>query len=145
MKNKLILSLAVLLAGFLIGFVPERIKASRTLKMNQDLRLQLDSADKAKTVNSFRNRAALLYIETQKNNFSNASQQASALFTDLRQYQSETADASLNQTLEDLLQARDAIIAGLAKADPAATAPLQQLFHKMPDIPIKPPRNLMND
>ena len=136
MKNKLILSVVVFLAGFLIGFVPERIKASRATNMNQDLRHQLDSANKAETVNSFRNRAALLYIETQKNNFSSASQQASALFTDLRQYQSATADASLKQNLEDLLQARDAIIAGLAKADPTVTAQIQKLFLKMQEIQL---------
>lgn len=136
MKNKLILSLALLVAGFLIGFVPERIKASRTIKMNQDLRLQLDSVKKAETVNSFRNRAALLYMETEKNNFSNASQQASALFTDLRQYQSETADATLRQNLEDLLKARDGIIAGLAKADRATISQIQKLFLKMQEIQL---------
>ncbi len=136
MKNKAILSLVLLSAGFLIGFLPERMKASRTIKMNQDLRLQLEDVKKAGTINSFRNRAALLYIEAQKNNFSNASEQASALFTDLRQYQSETADASLTQNLEGLLKARDAIIAGLAKADPAVTGQIQKLFLKMQEIQL---------
>ncbi|HEY8716010.1 MAG TPA: hypothetical protein VIM00_11580 [Candidatus Acidoferrum sp.] len=136
MKNKLILPLVLLLTGFLLGFIPERIKASRTVQTNQDLRLQLETVKKAGSVNSFRNRAALLYIETEKNNFSNASERASALFTDLRQYQNETADPSLKQNLEELLKARDAIIAGLAKADPAVTAQIQKLFLKMQEIQL---------
>ncbi len=136
MKNKVILSLVLLSAGFLIGFAPERMKASRTIKMNQDLRIQLDAVTKADTINSFRNRAALLYLEAQKNNFSKASEQASALFTDLRQYQSETVDASLKQNLEELLKARDAVVAGLAKADPATTAQIQKLFLKMQEIQL---------
>ena len=134
MKNKMIGGLVLLLLGFLGGFVPQYSRVSKTTQENQDLRRQLDAAKKAAAINNFRNRAALLYTEAEKNNFSVASESASKFFTDLRAFASQSPDAPLKQNLEDILSVRDAIIGGLAKADPVATAQIRELFLKMQNI-----------
>ena len=134
MKNKLIVGAILLLVGFLCGFIPQYERVSTLTQTNQDLRHQLDAAKRAESVNSFRNRAALIYSVAAKNNFSLASESASKFFTDLQEFATQSADVSLKQNLEEVLSSRDAIIGGLAKADPTVAAQIQELFLKMQNI-----------
>jgi len=108
--------------------------ATHAVQENQELRQQLVATQRSEAVNVFRNRAALLYTEVEKSNFSVASESASQFFTDLRAFTNQSADASLKQNLEDILSTRDSIIGGLAKADPAVTAQIRELFLKMQNI-----------
>ena len=85
-------------------------------------------------MNSFRNRAALLYVETTRNNFTVALDMASKYFRDLRAFTDQTTDSTLKQELGNVLISRDAIIAGLAKADPAIGVQIQELFLKLQEI-----------
>jgi hypothetical protein len=134
MKNKLIVGAILLLAGFLCGFIPQYERVSTLTQMNQELRNQLNAAKRAESVNSFRNRAALIYSVAAKNNFSLASESASKFFTDLQEFATQSADVSLKQNLGEVLSSRDAIIGGLAKADPTVAAQIQELFLKMQNI-----------
>lgn len=134
MKNKVLVGLVLLLVGFLCGFIPQHQRASRTTQVNQELRKQLDSSQRAEAIDRFRNRAALLYVQAEKKNFSLTSENASKSFTDLREFATQSTDASLKQNLEDVLSARDAVISGLAKGDPAVAAQIQELFLKMQNI-----------
>jgi hypothetical protein len=85
-------------------------------------------------MNSFRNRVALLHAETARNNFTVALVMASKFFTDLRAFTDQTTDPTLKQELGSVLSSRDAIIAGLAKADPAISAQIQELFLKLQKV-----------
>lgn len=134
MTKKVVAGLVLLLLGFLGGFIPQHQKLSHTMQVNQDLLNQLDNAKQAEAISNFRNRAALLYAEAEKKNFSVASENASKFFTDLRDFASQSTDVSLKRNLEDLLSARDAIIGGLAKADPGVAAQIQELFLEMQKI-----------
>lgn len=134
MTNKMVAGLVLVLLGFFGGFIPEHQKLSRAMRANQGLRDQLESSKRAETVGSFRNRAALLYVEAEKQNFSVASEDASKFFTDLRTFTTQSTDVSLKRNLEDLLSVRDTVIGGLAKADPAVAAQIQELFIKMQNI-----------
>lgn len=127
MKNKIIAGLVLFLAGVLIGFVPQYMKLT-------DTEHQLDVYKRADAINDFRNRFALLYFETAKNNFSVGLTMASKQFTDMRAFADQTSDQSLKNALGDVLSSRDSIIAGLAKADPATGAQVQTLFMKMQKI-----------
>jgi hypothetical protein len=127
MKNKIIAGLVLLIAGVLIGFVPQYSKLT-------DAEHQLDVSKRAEAINDFRNRFALLYFETAKNNFSVGLTMASKEFTDLRAFADQTPDQALKTALGDVLSSRDSIIAGLAKADPAVSAQIQTLFMKMQKI-----------
>lgn len=131
MKNILIAGIAMLIVGFLAGFAPEHSKISRANQEAQVLKDQLDACKRAEAIGSFRNRAALLYVDASRNNFSIAGEKASKDFTAIRVFANQTSDANLKQSLEDVLSSRDAIIAGLAKADPAVTATIQEMFMKL--------------
>ena len=130
MKKTVIVGFSLLLLGFLGGFVPQYSRVSKTMQENQGLRQQLVATQRSEAVNIFRNRAALLYTEVEKSNFSVASESASKFFTDLRAFTNQSADASLKRNLEDILSVRDSIIGALAKADPAVTASDKRAFSK---------------
>jgi hypothetical protein len=134
MKKTVIVGFCLMLLGFLGGFVPQHSRVSQAMQENQELRQQLVATQRSETVNIFRNRAALLYAEVEKSNFSVASESASKLFTDLRAFTNQSADATLKQNLEDILSTRDSIIGGIAKADPAVAAQIRELFLKMQNI-----------
>lgn len=85
----------------------------------------------ANTLNGFKNRTALLYIEATKSNYSVASGDASRLFTDIRDFTDQSKDKALNQNLESVLGSRDAIIGGLARADASVTQKIQEMFLAM--------------
>jgi hypothetical protein len=124
MKNKLIAGLVLFIAGALIGFVPQYMKLT-------DAEHQLGVYKRADAINDFRNRFALLYFETARNNFSVGLTMASKEFTDMRTFADQTSDQTLKTALGDVLSSRDSVIAGLAKADPAVGAQVQTLFMKM--------------
>ena len=79
-------------------------------------------------------RSADVYLEAEENNFSVAFGSASSFFTDLRGYINQSPRDPLKQELEEVMGARDPIIAGLAKADPAVLTQLRQLFLRMQRI-----------
>jgi hypothetical protein len=134
MKFKIIVGALLLIVGALIGFVPQYSKLTSAQHEVDDLRQRLDVSKRAEAMNSFRNRAALLYTETTRNNFTVALDMASKYFTDLRAFTDQTTDSTLKRELGNVLISRDAIIAGLAKPDPAISGQIQELFLKLQEI-----------
>jgi hypothetical protein len=134
MRNKIIVGAVLVIVGLLIGFVPQYSKLLAAHHEIDNLKQQLDVSKRAEAINSFRNRAALLYTETTQNNFTVAFDMASKYFTDLRGFTDQTTDATLKQELGNVLSSRDAIIGGLAKADPAISVQIQELFLKLQKI-----------
>ncbi|MEO6983645.1 MAG: hypothetical protein ABI072_11105, partial [Edaphobacter sp.] len=134
MKNKVIVAFTFLIVGALIGFVPMYSKLATAQTQVKTLNQQLDVSKRAESINSFRNRAALLYMETNQNNFTVALDMASKYFTDLRAFSDQTTDPGLKQALGSVLTSRDEIIGSLAKADPATGNQIQQLFLKLQKI-----------
>lgn len=134
MKKTVIAGALLLIGGFLIGFTPEYFKLTDARHESDGLRQQLNTSKTSEALNSFRNRIALLYIETLQRNFTVALDMASKDFTDLRNFTDKTPDPSLKQELGKILSSRDTIIAGLAKADPAVSAQILDLFLEMQKI-----------
>lgn len=130
MKNRIIVELVLVLGAFLVGFVPEFLKLSTAKSEIAELKQQLDQEKEARTVADFRNSAALLYVQASKSNFSTAGDQATKFFTDLRRFTDQAPDP-LRQRLNSVLANRDAIIAAIAKADPASATLIQSMFLQM--------------
>jgi hypothetical protein len=131
MKNQVMVGAVLVIVGGLVGFIPEYAKLVAAHHEIENLRQQLDVSKRAEAMNSFRNRAAMLYTETTQNNFTVALGMASKYFTDLRAFTDRTTDPTLKQELGSVLSSRDAILGGLAKADPAISVQIQELFLKL--------------
>jgi hypothetical protein len=134
MRNRIIVGAVLVIAGVFIGFAPTYSKLIAAHHEIDSLSQQLGVSKRAEAMNGFRNRAALLYTEATRNNFTVALDMASTYFTDLRGYTDQTTDSTLKQELGNVLTSRDAIIAGLAKADPAISVQIQEFFLKLQKI-----------
>ena len=133
-KTFAITVLLALIVGFLGGFIPQHSTATAAARDRDQVQAQLARVQQDATLNSFRNRIAVVYFEAQKKNFAQASNDASGLFTAMQSYSDQTPDTGLRQQLSSLLTSRDAIISGLAKGDDATTAQLQELFLKIQNV-----------
>jgi hypothetical protein len=131
-------ALACLVAGILLGFIPEYVAKSHLEEKMVALtnegsttRKSLHQTQNQLALNQFALQAAVISADTNINNYEAASRQASNLFTQLRQYLDTTGDNNARQTLTEVLSMRDSTIAGLAKADPGVRSELGQIFKKL--------------
>lgn len=131
-------ALVCLIVGLLLGFVPEYMAKSHLEDKIVSLTDQGNAGQKSLhhtenqlKLNSFALQAAIVSADSDSNNYADASQKASKLFTELRQYVDNTDDNNAKQTLTEVLSMRDSTIAGLAKADPGVRAQLSQIFKKL--------------
>jgi hypothetical protein len=138
-KATVISSIVSLLIGLLVGFIPCHLKNSSLMEQNRKIQSELSTTRGQLTLSRLAVRSAAVYSEAEKDNFSVASGSASSFFTDLREYINQSAGDPLKQQLEEIMGARDPIIAGLAKADPAVLPQLRQLFLRMQRIQASTP------
>jgi hypothetical protein len=117
MKNKAIVAAAALVVVFLVGFLPQYMKASRLEGELRTSQQQLEGAE-------LRDLIGLAYLQASQKNFGLASETTSRFFNRSREI------AAGRKPIEDLSASRDKITAALAKGDPAAINDLQDLFLK---------------
>jgi hypothetical protein len=123
MSNKILIIAAALVAVFLLGFVPESIKASR-------LDTELRQSRAALTGAELRDLIGLAYLQANQKNYGLAAETSRRFFDRARAAASEAQDATRRKAIEDLLAPRDRITAALAKGDAAVIGDLQDLFLK---------------
>jgi hypothetical protein len=107
----------VVVAVFLLGFLPQYMKANRLDGELRTTRQQLEGAE-------LRDLIGLAYLQASQKNFGLASETTSRFFNRAREV------AAGRKPIEDLTAPRDKITAALAKGDPAAINDLQDLFLK---------------
>jgi hypothetical protein len=123
MKNKAIVGAAVVVAVFLIGFLPQYMKANRLESELQQARRDVAGAE-------LRDLAGLAYLQANQKNFGLAAETASRFFSRAREVAAQRQDEAGRKAIEDLLAVRDKVTAELAKGDPAAVNDLQDLVLK---------------
>lgn len=115
----------VLLAVFLLGFVPMWIKARAS-------RLELATAQQQLSIAQMQNSFAAAVIDARRGEYEPARVAASQFFTSLLSEVNKGEESALNagQTaaMQPLLGQRDEIITLLARSDPAAADRLSDLF-----------------
>jgi hypothetical protein len=129
-RNRLIGWLVLLLVGFLGGFIPQYLKMRRARSETTSVRQQLSSCELAIRLSELRDTASLTYLEATKKNYGIAGQYAARLFNESNQLAGHITDVALRKSIDELLQSRDAITAGLAKGDPSIVPELQTLLTK---------------
>jgi hypothetical protein len=130
-KLKLIVGGVVLLAVFLVGFVPQYLKVWGLRQELETAKQQLAADALTSRLCALRDQAAMLYVETARNNYGLAGELAGRFFQDLGQFASTSAPPDMKPGLEEILSSRDAITAGLAKADPATRSAIEALLVKI--------------
>ena len=123
MKNKIIVAAIALVAVFLVGFVPQYVKANR-------LENELRQSWQENRGSQLRDLIGLAYVQANQKNFGLGAETTSRFFSRVREMANQTPDASSRKALEDLWALRDRVTAELAKGDAAAMGDLQELFVK---------------
>ena len=123
MRNKIIMTAIALVAVFLLGFVPQRIKANRLETEVRQFRQEIAG-------DQLRDLIGLAYVQANQKNYGLAAETSSRFFSRAREMANQTQAASSRKALEDLLALRDKVTAELAKGDATAMGDLQELFVK---------------
>ena len=117
MNNKVIGAAVAVVAVFLIGFLPQYIKANRLDSELGQMRQQVADAE-------LRDLAALAFLQASQKNYGLAAETAGRFFNRAREV------AGGRKAIEELTAPRDKITAELAKGDAAAVGDLQDLVLK---------------
>lgn len=122
--RKVLLVALVLVGAYLIGFVPERVKAQRALKENSRLELELDLA-------RLQGKLGMIGYEANRNNFADAAAHSTGFFDAMRKVLTNpllAEDAKRKADLDAVAARRDEITAELARADPAVKDKIAEMY-----------------
>ncbi|NLF15184.1 MAG: hypothetical protein GX597_25620 [Anaerolineaceae bacterium] len=143
---------AVLLVGFLLGWVPMWFQsresdnslseaATRAGVVQAQGALASEAAARQLGLATMQNMLASAAIDAQRGDYESARQAASGFFTALRDEANKGADSSLSQAQKDgaepVFAGRDELIALLARSDPAATERLSALYVSFRELMTK--------
>ena len=119
-------SLAV--AAFLLGFVPQYVKARQLANQVGAERQQFSSERENSQMDELGLLCGYVYLQTNLKNYGLAGQYSTKFFNRVRAMNSQAPDASRQAFLQSVLAKRDSITQGLAKGDPSIVGALQDLF-----------------
>jgi hypothetical protein len=122
-KNRVIIAAVVLVAAFLVGFIPQYLKANR-------LDTELQQARQANFGAELRDLIGLAYVQANQKNYGLAAATMTRFFNRTRDVANQIADPNARKGLENLLVTRDKVTAALAKGDAGVVGDLQELFMK---------------
>jgi hypothetical protein len=126
----LIIFAMLLLAAFLLGYIPQAQEAnslSAQLKTARDEQHQL--AEQLQ-IDNIRDQFSRAYLETARNNFGLASQRATRGF-DLIGSASNIANPSMKTAFQEISSERASVLSALAKTDPNVRNQLAAILDKM--------------
>jgi hypothetical protein len=131
MPRKLVLWFALLIAGFLTGFI---LQYARVQRLQQELSAstkQLGSCQSSEQLSQLRDTATMMYLEVVQKNYGKAGEYSKEFFDQAQRIVSSTEDPALRNLLHDTLTTRDQITADLAKGDAAALSEIQPVLSKL--------------
>lgn len=141
--DKYLLYAALLIVGFLIGFIPmwSRSRKSSTSLSNLTNRSDVASgqsalastaAAKELALARMQNALANVVIDARRGSYESARQNASTFFTSLRAEANKGDDSSLSKAQKEaakpLFEKRDEVVTLLARSDPASAERLSDLY-----------------
>jgi type II secretory pathway pseudopilin PulG len=131
MPRKLALWFALLIVGFLAGFI---LQYARLQQAQQELSAstkQLGSCQASQQFSQLRDAATVMFLEAVQKNYGKAGEYSKEFFDQAQRIQSSTWDPALRNLLGDTLATRDQITADLAKGDAAALSEIQLILSKI--------------
>jgi hypothetical protein len=131
MRHKLILWFVLLIAGFLVGFIPQYARLQRLQKELSGSTRQLGSCQSSEQFSQLRDTATMMYLEAVPKNYGLASEYAKEFFDQAQRIVSSIEDLALGNLLRDSLAICDQITGDLAKGDAAALSGIRPLLSKL--------------
>jgi hypothetical protein len=129
-KLCLIVGAVLAVAAFLLGFVPQYLKARDLGNQLSTVRQQLDAEREKSQMDELGLLSGRVYLETDLKNYSLAGQYSSKFFDHVRSMMSHASNSTRQSFLQEALSQRDSVTGGLAKGDPSSLSAVQDLFRK---------------
>jgi len=130
-QTKVIAAAAVLAVVFLGGFVPQYWTA-RALRNEVDAGQQhIASMQRKLKFAELRDLVGLMYLEINQKNYGVAREHSTRFFTQARELTGNTSDPTTTALLQEILQHRDHITAGLAEGQPAIRTNIEEILRKL--------------
>jgi hypothetical protein len=129
--TKLIAAVVVLAVVFLLGFLPQYGKARALRNEAGASQAQIVSLQGKLKLAELRDLMGLIYLETNQKNYGVARQHSTQFFTKARQLTAETSDPTLTAMLQEILQHRDHVTAGLSEGQPAIQTNIEEVLRKL--------------
>jgi type II secretory pathway pseudopilin PulG len=130
-KVVLILAVVLLAAAYLGGYWPQRQKLQQAQQASAQASQQLTTAQAAVHICRLENDLVALVDQTQNQNYGEAQKTSSHFFDDVRSELDHAPNASYRPVLETIFARRDAVTAGLTRADAAIIGPLRQSLNEI--------------
>lgn len=127
-KTLLIAGGALVVGAFLLGFVPQYLKAKDLDNQLGTLRQQLNSEREKSHMDELALLCGYAYLETNLKNYGLASQYSTKFFDRVRAMTSEAPNSGRQAFLQAALARRDLVTGGLAKGDSSTVSAVQDLF-----------------
>ncbi len=119
--RKLLLWVILLVVGFLLGFVPQYMKA-------HSFQNQANQCEASLNLAQVRQYGALAYVAATQLNYGTAAGYAQQFFEQAQKLAASTNDPAVRNALNPVLSARDKITTDLAKGDSAVVGELQPIL-----------------
>jgi hypothetical protein len=119
--KRLAIAAGIMVAVFMLGYVPSCIDARSVRDQNAKLHLQLELSE-------LRGRLGMISYEANRNNYGSASQLSTDFFDGLRSALDKTTDARMKDKLRAVLDRRDQITTDLAQVNPVVKEKLADMY-----------------
>lgn len=119
---------ALIVAAFLLGFVPQYLKARDLDSQLGAARQQLSAESEKSQMDQLALLCGYVYLETNLKNYGLASQSSTKFFNRVQVMTGQAPDSNRQAFLQASLAKRDLVTGGLAKGDPSTLAAVQDLF-----------------
>lgn len=120
----IVLVAVAFLSGILIGYMEVR----ETRGLLQTAEQERDTLRLEKQLCQIRDLAALMYVETSRQNYGLGAEYAERYFDQVKRLSTAGLPEQMRGSLNELLSHQDAVKAGLSRAEPGATQQVQALF-----------------
>ena len=118
----------LIVAAFLLGFVPQYLKSRNLEKQLNSTRQELASQGVKLQGDDLDLLIGYVYLQTNLKNYGLAGEYSTRFFDRVRAMEVQVSDPNRQKFLQAALSKRDAVIGALAKGDPSTAATVQQLF-----------------
>jgi hypothetical protein len=129
-KMCLILGGALVVAAFLLGFIPQYLKGKALDNQLGAVRQQLNSEREKSQVDELGLLCGHVYLETSLKNYGLAGQDSSKFFDGVQAMMSQAPESNRQPLFQEMLAQRDAVTGGLAQGDPGTMSAVQDLFQR---------------
>jgi len=134
MKVHVTLWIVLLVAGFLLGFVPQYLKNRELQGLLENPQRRIATLEAQVQMGEVRDRASLMLLELSRQNYGLARDHAAEFYSRLKDAADSVQDAALKKSLEELEATQASLTADLSAANPSSLTAAQPIVSKTFDV-----------